>query len=70
MQVMVQADGSTMILVHWAYLDERWRIACAPHVDPNGNWQRTDDPRAANCPYCRATDRWKASPQMKLPWEK
>lgn len=61
MQVMVLPDGSTLNLVHWTYLDGRWKICCAPHVEANGNWMRTDDPRAANCPHCKATDRWKAA---------
>ena len=70
MQVMVQPDGTALPLIHWIYLDGRWKIACAPHVIADGNWHRTEDPRDANCPHCRMTERWKQAEalQPKLPY--
>lgn len=58
MQVMVLPDGTALHLIHWIYFDERWRICCAPHVEPDGSWQRTDDPRSVQCPHCQVTERW------------
>jgi hypothetical protein len=56
---MVQEDGTPIALVHWTYQDGHWRVACAPHVHPDGNWQRTNDARAVSCPMCKLTDGFK-----------
>ncbi len=63
MQVMVLPDGTAVPLIHWTYFDGRWRIGCAPHVEPDGNWHKTDDVRAVNCRYCLSMPDLKAVQQ-------
>lgn len=58
---MILEDGSELLLIHLA-LPESDRVACAPHMaetcaQPMRAWpyQRTGDPRAVTCPYCKET---------------
>lgn len=61
-QVMVLADGSEIVLVHWVMRENGVpRIACVPnlremhaHARPYP-WMRTEDTQAVTCPNCKHT---------------
>lgn len=66
----VRPDGTAFVPVHWVYRrpgEAEWRVACMPaalemcarhglRVPP---LQRTDDPRAVACPFCRDTQEFR-----------
>lgn len=62
---MIMPDGSSIILIHFAYFDREnleWKVACVPNLEEkdmcaHGNylhpWKRSDEPRAVTCPTCK-----------------
>lgn len=76
-QTMILEDGSELNLVHFQYvIDGVWHIACTPgltimhaHERRGYPWIRSEDPRACNCPMCKATEQFKiASAQNPMLW--
>lgn len=68
MTEQLQPGGKVITLVHFLYWADgvqntvmhrkRWHVACMPNMlDPR--MQRTEEPRAVNCPQCKDTAEFK-----------
>ena len=66
MDTMIDRDGRQMVVIHFVVprfsADENASvegIACNEEIDPRGKgYHRTNDPRAATCLACRATEKF------------
>jgi hypothetical protein len=58
-QIQILADGREILLVHFSF---EGQVVCVPNLQTPHSlptraevWQRSDDPRAVTCSFCKAT---------------